>query len=179
MIVYHAVVFLVFVFIYIPFYQVMAGLLRIPPEKEVEELDQVTSLSYLSEVKAPYLKDEKKSVQRFQPTSKFEFQEKEKQEMNSNYLSKISGSSEILLKELMSHNHENTTTHGRNYKLGYSIDDGQFKKFRYEEKTPDGLIVGEFGFHHDNGIIRGVRYTAEAGVHPKILYESLVKFLSL
>ncbi|KAL1475374.1 hypothetical protein MTO96_037328 [Rhipicephalus appendiculatus] len=56
---------------------------------------------------------------------------------------------------------------------------GSLRKFRYEERTPEGAIVGEFGFHKNDGVIRGVRYTAEPGVHPKVLYEALVKFFSL
>lgn len=66
------------------------------------------------------------------------------------------------------------------YRLGYTVDaGGSLRKFRYEERTPEGAIVGEFGFHKNDGVIRGVRYTAEPGVHPKVLYEALVKFFSL
>lgn len=66
------------------------------------------------------------------------------------------------------------------YRLGYTVDTGgSLRKFRYEERTPEGAIVGEFGFHKNDGVIRGVRYTAEPGVHPKVLYEALVKFFSL
>ncbi|XP_075551425.1 uncharacterized protein LOC142584945 isoform X2 [Dermacentor variabilis] len=69
---------------------------------------------------------------------------------------------------------------GSSYRLGYTVDTGgSLRKFRYEERTPEGAIVGEFGFHKNDGVIRGVRYTAEPGVHPKVLYEALVKFFSL
>lgn len=82
-----------------------------------------------------------------------------------------------LLHEFMEYNNHNETDDS-GYKLKYSVDDGNLKRFRYEEKTPEGAIVGEFGFHK-NGVIRGVRYAAEPGVHPKVLYEALVKFFSL
>lgn len=66
------------------------------------------------------------------------------------------------------------------YRLGYTVDaGGSVRKFRYEERTPEGAIVGEFGFHKNDGVIRGVRYSAEPGVHPKVLYEALVKFFTL
>lgn len=49
-----------------------------------------------------------------------------------------------------------------------------------EEKTPDGFIVGEYGVvSHDDGGIRGVRYTADGSISPRLIYEALVKFLSL
>ncbi|XP_077488748.1 uncharacterized protein LOC144099378 [Amblyomma americanum] len=69
---------------------------------------------------------------------------------------------------------------GSSYRLGYTVDTGgSVRKFRYEERTPEGAIVGEFGFHKNDGVIRGVRYSAEPGVHPKVLYEALVKFFTL
>lgn len=81
-----------------------------------------------------------------------------------------------LLHEFMEYNQSDTSDAG--YKLKYSVDDGNLKRFRYEERTPEGAIVGEFGFHK-NGVIRGVRYAAEPGVHPRVLYQALVKFFSL
>ncbi|XP_064489488.1 uncharacterized protein LOC135401172 [Ornithodoros turicata] len=82
-----------------------------------------------------------------------------------------------LLHQFMDYNATSSTDES-GYKLGYSVDDGKLKRFRYEERTPEGAIVGEFGYHK-NGVIRGVRYAAEPGVHPKVVYEALVKFFSL
>lgn len=84
-----------------------------------------------------------------------------------------------LLDEFMEYGGQNLTSGENGYKLGYTVNEGNLKKFRYEERTPEGAIVGEFGFHKNDGVIRGVRYSAEPGVHPKVLYEALVKFFTL
>lgn len=84
-----------------------------------------------------------------------------------------------LLDEFMDYGGQNLTSSDSGYKLGYTVSEGNLKKFRYEERTPEGAIVGEFGFHKNDGVIRGVRYSAEPGVHPKVLYEALVKFFTL
>ena len=55
-----------------------------------------------------------------------------------------------------------------------------YRKYRVEEKTPDGFIVGEYGVvSHSDGSLRGVRYTADSTINPRLIYDALVKFLSL
>lgn len=67
-----------------------------------------------------------------------------------------------------------------NNKFGYVVEGRDFKKYRVEERTADGFIVGEYGVvRHDDGSLRGVRYTADSNINPKVIYEALVKFLSL
>ena len=67
-----------------------------------------------------------------------------------------------------------------NHKFGFVQEGRNFRKYRVEEKTPDGFIVGEYGVvNHDGGGIRGVRYTADGSISPRLIYEALVKFLSL
>ncbi|VVC24631.1 Hypothetical protein CINCED_3A009113 [Cinara cedri] len=65
-------------------------------------------------------------------------------------------------------------------KSGYVVDGKHFRKYRVEEETPDGFIVGEYGVvsHHD-GNTRGVRYTADSSINPRVIYEALAKFLAL
>ncbi|XP_014246814.1 uncharacterized protein LOC106665116 isoform X2 [Cimex lectularius] len=65
-------------------------------------------------------------------------------------------------------------------KLGYVVEGSNYRKYRVEEKTPDGFIVGEYGVvSHDDGSLRGVRYTADSNINPRLIYDALVKFLSL
>ncbi|KAF6212782.1 hypothetical protein GE061_010491 [Apolygus lucorum] len=65
-------------------------------------------------------------------------------------------------------------------KSGYVVEGQNFRKYRVEEKTPDGFIVGEYGVvSHDDGSLRGVRYTADSNINPRLIYDALVKFLSL
>lgn len=65
-------------------------------------------------------------------------------------------------------------------KSSYIVDNGTYRKYRVEEKTPDGFIVGEYGMvSHQDGSLRGVRYTADSNINPSLIYEALVKFLSL
>ncbi|GJQ81575.1 hypothetical protein Trydic_g9950 [Trypoxylus dichotomus] len=65
-------------------------------------------------------------------------------------------------------------------KNGYVIEGRKERRYRVEERTPDGFIVGEFGIvNRDDGLLRGVRYTAEETINPKIIYDTLMKFLSL
>lgn len=67
-----------------------------------------------------------------------------------------------------------------NNKFGYIVEGRDFRKYRIEERTPDGFIVGEYGvFKHDDGSLRGVRYTADSTTNPRLIYDALVKFLSL
>jgi len=65
-------------------------------------------------------------------------------------------------------------------KSGYVVDGKHYRKYRVEEETPDGFIVGEYGVvsHHD-GTTRGVRYTADSSINPRVIYEALAKFLNL
>ncbi|XP_055697949.1 uncharacterized protein LOC129798696 [Phlebotomus papatasi] len=65
-------------------------------------------------------------------------------------------------------------------KVGYVVEGRNFRKYRVEEKTADGFIVGEYGVvSHDDGSLRGVRYTADSNISPSLIYNALLKFLSL
>ena len=71
-------------------------------------------------------------------------------------------------------------TRDPNSKFGYVVEGRNFRKYRVEERTPDGFIVGEYGVvSHDDGSLRGVRYTADGTINPRLIYDALVKFLSL
>ncbi|XP_055524350.1 uncharacterized protein LOC129718001 [Wyeomyia smithii] len=65
-------------------------------------------------------------------------------------------------------------------KVGYVVEGRNYRKYRVEEKTPDGFIVGEYGvLSHNDGNLRGVRYTADSDANPRLIYDALLKFLSL
>ncbi|KAF4526608.1 hypothetical protein B566_EDAN006423 [Ephemera danica] len=65
-------------------------------------------------------------------------------------------------------------------KFGYVVEGRNYRKYRVEERTPDGFIVGEYGVvSHDDGQLRGVRYTADSTINPKLIYDALMKFLAL
>ncbi|KAI5749881.1 hypothetical protein M8J76_011105 [Diaphorina citri] len=65
-------------------------------------------------------------------------------------------------------------------KSSYVVEGRNYKKYRVEEETSDGFIVGEYGvFSHNDGSMRGVRYTAESNINPRLIYNALLKFLSL
>lgn len=65
-------------------------------------------------------------------------------------------------------------------KVGFVVEGRNFRKYRVEEKTPDGFIVGEYGVVSTNdGSLRGVRYTADSNISPNLIYEALMKFLAL
>ncbi|XP_050436091.1 uncharacterized protein LOC126842910 isoform X2 [Adelges cooleyi] len=65
-------------------------------------------------------------------------------------------------------------------KSGYVVDGKHYRKYRVEEETPDGFIVGEYGVvNHNDGITRGVRYTADSSINPRVIYDALAKFLTL
>ncbi|PSN37895.1 hypothetical protein C0J52_19902 [Blattella germanica] len=71
-------------------------------------------------------------------------------------------------------------TRDPNSKFGYVVEGRNFRKYRVEERTSDGFIVGEYGVvSHDDGSLRGVRYTADGTINPRLIYDALVKFLSL
>lgn len=75
---------------------------------------------------------------------------------------------------------DNSQSRDPNHKFGYVVEGRNFRKYRVEERTPDGFIVGEYGVvSHDDGSLRGVRYTADGTINPQLIYEALVKFLSL
>ncbi|XP_043462462.1 uncharacterized protein DDB_G0271670 [Leptopilina heterotoma] len=65
-------------------------------------------------------------------------------------------------------------------KVGYVVEGRNYRKYRVEERTPDGFIVGEYGVvSHDDGSLRGVRYTADGTINPRLIYDALMKFLAL
>ncbi|KAJ8939172.1 hypothetical protein NQ314_011225 [Rhamnusium bicolor] len=65
-------------------------------------------------------------------------------------------------------------------KVGYVVEGRNYRKYRVEERTADGFIVGEYGVvSHDDGSLRGVRYTADGTINPRLIYDALMKFLSL
>ncbi|CAL8116822.1 unnamed protein product [Orchesella dallaii] len=65
-------------------------------------------------------------------------------------------------------------------KFGYVIEGSNVRKYRVEERTPDGFIVGEYGvLNNQNAFLRGVRYTADGTINPRLIHEALMKFLSL
>lgn len=77
-------------------------------------------------------------------------------------------------------NSQDGQTHDPNAKFGYVVEGRNFRKYQVEERTPDGFIVGEYGVvSHDDGSLRGVRYTADGTINPRLIYDALVKFLSL
>lgn len=66
------------------------------------------------------------------------------------------------------------------HKVGYVVEGRNYRKYRVEERTPDGFIVGEYGVvSHDDGSLRGVRYTADGNINPQLIHETLMKFLAL
>ena len=68
----------------------------------------------------------------------------------------------------------------KNQKVGYVLDGRKERRYRVEERTSDGFIVGEYGVvNHDDGLLRGVRYTADGTISPRLIYDTLMKFLSL
>lgn len=67
-----------------------------------------------------------------------------------------------------------------NGKVGYVVEGRNYRKYRVEERTSDGFIVGEYGVVSNNdGSLRGVRYTADGTTNPRLIYDALMKFLSL
>lgn len=67
-----------------------------------------------------------------------------------------------------------------NCKVGYVVKGRQYNKYRVEERTSDGFIVGEYGVvRNEDGALRGVRYTADSDASPRLIYDALMKFLQL
>ncbi|KAK0091112.1 hypothetical protein PV326_003714 [Microctonus aethiopoides] len=74
----------------------------------------------------------------------------------------------------------NASTVDDGHKVGYVVEGRNYRKYRVEERTPDGFIVGEYGVvSHDDGSLRGVRYTADGTINPRLIYDALMKFLAL
>lgn len=74
----------------------------------------------------------------------------------------------------------NSSKKDDNQKVGYVVEGRNYRKYRVEERTADGFIVGEYGVvSHDDGSLRGVRYTADGTINPRLIYDALMKFLSL
>uniref|UniRef100_A0A0C9RWR7 Sgs4 protein n=1 Tax=Fopius arisanus TaxID=64838 RepID=A0A0C9RWR7_9HYME len=74
----------------------------------------------------------------------------------------------------------NAPTDVDGHKVGYVVEGRNYRKYRVEERTPDGFIVGEYGVvSHDDGSLRGVRYTADGTINPRLIYDALMKFLAL
>ncbi|CAO1425385.1 unnamed protein product [Diamesa hyperborea] len=78
-------------------------------------------------------------------------------------------------------NNPETPINSQDAKFGYVVEGINYRKYRVEEKTPDGFIVGEYGVvnNNDGSPIRGVRYTADSNINPRLIYDALLKFLSL
>ncbi|XP_076307722.1 uncharacterized protein LOC143223527 [Tachypleus tridentatus] len=163
---------ILFVIVVMP---VRSGPVKLPVGKEVTQLDQKTAPSYVKEVKAQLIPV---NTEQSQPATDVQ-SSPELVEIKTSKNLKANGIAEKLLEGLIDKEGEVYSVDENSYKLRYIVDDGRFRKFRNEEKTAEGQIVGELGIHHGNGVIRGVQYTASADVHPKLLYETLVKFLSL
>ncbi|VVD04584.1 unnamed protein product [Leptidea sinapis] len=65
-------------------------------------------------------------------------------------------------------------------KVGYVVEGRQYRKYRVEERTSDGFIVGEYGVvRNEDGALRGVRYTADSEASPRLIHDALMKFLQL
>lgn len=85
-------------------------------------------------------------------------------------------------------------------KFGVVFEGRDFRKYKVEEKTDDGFIVGyaylfplnihsyslffsysEYGYlsNTDGSPIFGVRYTADSNINPQLIYDALLKFLKL
>ncbi len=126
------------------------------PEKSYEEPDKVYDKSEMAHAQADSGQDPGLDT-----ADTNEFQLPESSEMNSKSYSSF-------------------TTKINDKKSSYIVDNGTYRKYRVEEKTADGFIVGEYGMvSHRDGSLRGVRYTADSNINPSLIYETLVKFLSL
>lgn len=90
---------------------------------------------------------------------------------------------ESVLTDGRSHGVQESTTEKckqDNCKVGYVVKGRQYNKYRVEERTSDGFIVGEYGVvRNEDGALRGVRYTADSDASPRLIYDALMKFLQL
>ncbi|EDW84495.2 uncharacterized protein Dwil_GK14157 [Drosophila willistoni] len=65
-------------------------------------------------------------------------------------------------------------------KVAYVVEGRNYRKYRVEEKTDDGFIVGEYGVvDHNDGNLRGVRYTADSTINRSLIQKALLTFLKL
>ncbi|XP_019848603.2 uncharacterized protein LOC105233901 [Bactrocera dorsalis] len=65
-------------------------------------------------------------------------------------------------------------------KVAYVVEGRNYRKYRVEEKTDDGFIVGEYGVvDHNDGNLRGVRYTADSTINRSLIHKALLTFLKL
>lgn len=65
-------------------------------------------------------------------------------------------------------------------KVAYVVEGRNYRKYRVEERTDDGFIVGEYGVvDHNDGNLRGVRYTADSTINPSLIQKALLTFLKL
>ncbi|XP_049773373.1 putative uncharacterized protein DDB_G0271606 [Schistocerca cancellata] len=75
---------------------------------------------------------------------------------------------------------ENPQVDSAGNKAGYVVEGRGFRKYRVEERTPDGFIVGEYGVVNSEGDpLRAVRYTADGTAPTKLIDQALSHFLSL
>jgi len=102
--------------------------------------------------------------------------------LSSSSISKISSSNNYNEDLSNSKNNSQQQPHqGKsNLKFGYVLEGSNVRRYRVEERTPDGFIVGEYGvLNNQNAFLRGVRYTADGTINPRLIHEALMKFLSL
>lgn len=65
-------------------------------------------------------------------------------------------------------------------KVAYIVEGQNYRKYRVEEETDDGFIVGEYGVvDHNDGNLRGVRYTADSTINRSLIQKALLTFLKL
>lgn len=65
-------------------------------------------------------------------------------------------------------------------KVAYVVEGRNYRKYRVEEKTDDGFIVGEYGVvDHNDGNLWGVRYTADSTINRSLIQKALLTFLKL
>ncbi|EDW39237.1 GL13520 [Drosophila persimilis] len=65
-------------------------------------------------------------------------------------------------------------------KVAYVVEGRNYRKYRVEEKTDDGFIVGEYGVvDHNDGNLWGVRYTADSTINRSLIQKALLAFLKL
>uniref|UniRef100_A0A336MSE7 CSON004342 protein n=1 Tax=Culicoides sonorensis TaxID=179676 RepID=A0A336MSE7_CULSO len=87
---------------------------------------------------------------------------------------------ETIHNENNNNNNYRSTEEDDDAKFGYVVEGRNYRKYRVEEKTSDGFIVGEYGvLSHNDGSLRGVRYTADSNINPRLIHDALMKFLSL
>ncbi|XP_065371158.1 mucin-2 [Calliphora vicina] len=69
---------------------------------------------------------------------------------------------------------------GDDSKVAYIVEGHNYRKYRVEEETDDGFIVGEYGVvDHNDGNLRGVRYTADSTINRSLIQKALLTFLKL